>query len=98
MTVDPRDVQRSYDRLAAEYASHIYGELAHKPFDRKMLDWLLEKVNGSGSTCDLGCGPGHVARYLRDHDADVIGIDLSPEMISTAQRLNPDIPFQAGNM
>ncbi len=34
------DVDRSYDRVAAEYAHRIYGELEHKPLDRQLL-WLI---------------------------------------------------------
>ena len=92
------DLQNSYDRVAEEYARQFSNELDHKPFDRKMLDWLTEKVNGRGVICDMGCGPGQIARYLRGRGALACGIDLSPEMVSQARRLNPDIPFQQGNM
>ena len=92
------DTRSSYDRLAMEYANRIYAELQHKPFDCKMLDWLIEKVDGVGSLCDIGSGPGQIARYLRDHGAEVSGVDLSPEMVNTAQKLNPDISFQTGDM
>jgi len=51
-----------------------------------------------GRVCDLGCGPGHIARYLRDRGVDACGIDLSSEMVRCAQRLNSDIPFEVGNM
>src|SRR5579885_561832 len=90
------DIQDSYDRVAKVYADHIYGELKDKPFDRKMLDWLIERVNGT--VCDMGCGPGQVARYLHDHEATSCGIDLSQEMVNQARLLNPDIEFQQGNM
>ena len=46
----------------------------------------------------MGCGPGHVARYLRDAGASVFGLDLSPGMLEQARKLNPDIPFREGNM
>jgi SAM-dependent methyltransferase len=46
----------------------------------------------------LGCGPGQVARFLRDAGADVFGIDLSPQMIAQARALNPEIDFRQGNM
>lgn len=91
-------LQASYDRLAKTYADKIYGELAHKPFDRLMLDWLIEKVDGKGTICDLGCGPGQVARYLRDRGVQTCGIDLSAGMVEQARTLNPDIPFQQGDM
>ena len=48
----------SYTQVAEEYAKRLYHELAQKPFDRKMLDWLIEKVGGLGTICDMGCGPG----------------------------------------
>jgi SAM-dependent methyltransferase len=43
--------------------------------------------------CDVGCGPGQVARYLHDRGVRVRGIDLSPAMIERARRLNADIDF-----
>ncbi len=46
----------------------------------------------------MGCGPGHVARYLHEQGAHVLGIDLSPGMIEQARQLNPDIEFRVGNM
>ena len=59
------DVQESYDKVARAYAEHFRDELVHKPFDRKMLDWLVEKVGQLGSICDLGCGPGHITLSTR---------------------------------
>src|SRR5882724_8784950 len=92
------ELRNSYDRVAEDYAREFSDELLHKPFDRKMLDWLAEKVGGLGMICDLGCGPGQVARYLHDRGARVCGIDLSPEMVRQAQRLYSEIPFQQGDM
>ncbi len=49
--------------------------------------------------CDIGCGPGHIARYLRNSGGiDAFGLDLSPRMVEQARELNPDIRFQVGNM
>lgn len=87
-----------YDPVAGEYARQFQDEMDQKPFDRKMLDWLIEKVSGIGPICDLGCGPGQIARYLHRQGAATCGIDLSQEMVNHAQRLNPEIPFQQGNM
>src|SRR5262245_52451371 len=92
------ELQSDYDPVAEDYAREFRDEMSKKPFDRKMLDWLAEKVNGLGTICDLGCGVGQVAGYLHSRGASVCGIDLSSEMIKQAQRLNPDITFQQGNM
>ena len=48
--------------------------------------------------CDMGCGPGHVARYLHERGVPVCGVDLSPELVKLARRLTPDIPFEQGDM
>ncbi|MDB5505608.1 MAG: Methylase involved in ubiquinone/menaquinone biosynthesis [Devosia sp.] len=97
MSLDPKIVGDSYDRVAADYAVKFAGEFQHKPFDRLMLDWLVARVP-SGTLCDLGCGPGQVAAYLHGQGAAVIGLDLSAAMISEARALNPEIPFAVADM
>lgn len=93
-----RNVEASYDRVAREYAEHFYGELQGKPLDRELLDRFAERLRNAGPVCDLGCGPGQAARYLRDRGVEMHGIDLSPGMVAEARRLSPDIPFSQGNM
>jgi len=92
------DLQTSYDRVAAEYVQRIYHELDHKPLDRQLLDRFAAGVQSLGPACDLGCGPGHVARYLHERGVDVCGIDLSPGMVDQARQLNPGIEFRQGDM
>lgn len=92
------DVQSSYDKVADEYARHIYDELQHKPLDCSLLDRFADSVRNAGIVCDLGCGPGHIARYLRGRGARVCGMDLSQGMIEQARRLNPEIDFNPGDM
>src|SRR5215470_8946258 len=93
-----RSIRESYDRVAEAYAHHYYRELEHKPVDRELLNRFAGKVAQVGDVCDLGCGPGHIARYLRDAGTTVFGMDLSPQMIAQARRLNPEIPFREGDM
>jgi SAM-dependent methyltransferase len=92
------EVQTSYDCVADEYARHIYDELRHKPLDRQLLDKFADNVRGTGLACDLGCGPGQVARYLDERGVAVRGVDLSPGMIERARQLNPGIEFHQGDM
>ena len=94
----PDDVGKNYDAIAAEYVRNIYDELKDKPLDRALLDRFASAVRETGLVCDIGTGPGHVARYLQERGVQVCGIDLSTEMITQARRLNPGIEFQQGDM
>lgn len=92
------NVRESYDAAARVYTEHVTSELAQKPLDRHLLNRFAEEVRGRGVVADLGCGPGHVAGYLRDRGADVLGIDLSPGMVRCASELNPGIDFRVGDL
>ena len=93
-----QDTQASYDRVAAEYADRFKDEMDDKPFDRDCLDRLAREVGDLGPICDLGCGPGQIARYLHRQGVTTLGVDLSPKMVTEAQRLNPEIHFHQGDM
>jgi ubiquinone/menaquinone biosynthesis C-methylase UbiE len=93
-----RGYQTSYDLVADEYVRRIFGELQHKPLDRQLLDRFAASVRDMGPVCDLGCGPGHVARYLHERGVQVCGVDLSSAMVEQARRLIPAVEFHQGNM
>jgi SAM-dependent methyltransferase len=89
--------RESYDRIAGAYADALFNELDGKPLDRELLRDLVARVtaNGEGPICDLGCGPGQIARFMADAGApNVCGVDLSPGMIELARERSPDLDFQ----
>ena len=98
MREDASRTRESYDELAATYTERIFSELAGKPLDRHLLNRFAEDVRGHGLVADLGCGPGHVARYLHDQGVRMLGIDLSTRMIDSARQRSPDIEFRVGDM
>ena len=59
------NTQKSYDDVAEEYVERIFNELEHKPFDRQLLGRFAAETKSEGLVCDMGCGPGQVARRLR---------------------------------
>lgn len=93
-----QNTQASYDAVAPDYAEKFKDEMNDKPFDRDCLDRLACEVGNLDPICDMGCGPGQIARYLYRQGVDTLGVDLSPQMIAEAQRLNPEIQFHQGNM
>ena len=98
MTEDPSRIRASYDEIAATYTERIFTELAGKPLDRHLLNRFAEDVRGRGLVADLGCGPGHVARYLHEQGVRMLGVDLSPRMIDSARTRSPEIEFRVGDM
>ena len=90
-----RNTQESYDRVAAEYSQRIGDELDHKPLERQLLDRFAAGV--TGRVCDLGCGPGHIAAYLReqgiltDSKSDELEARVLAE-VDAAQKIAEDAP------
>ena len=91
-------VRNDYDRIAPEYARRLFHELENKPKDCELLLRFAAEVHDQGEVCDMGCGPGHVARFLANAGVPVSGLDLSPEMLVHARRLNPNLQFREGNL
>jgi SAM-dependent methyltransferase len=52
--------------------------------DRQLLDELA--LAARSPIVDVGCGPGQVGAYLKQHDRAVLGADISKEMASLAAR------------
>lgn len=92
------DSQASYDAVAEEYVRRIAGELEYKPLDRELLDRFAARVRDSGPICDMGCGPGHVSRFLHERGLNTCGYDLSLKMVEAARRLNPGMQFRQADM
>ena len=94
------DTESSYDGVADGYADLVRGAVAAHPWLRAALGLFADAVAeaGGGSVADVGCGPGHVTRYLSDLGVDAFGIDLSSAMIDLARREHPGLRFEVGSM
>jgi SAM-dependent methyltransferase len=74
-----QDLARVYNNyLAASFAALIGPQL---------LEFYASTPIGQVNrlVLDIGCGTGHLARYLLDHRCQVMGIDLSPHMLRHAR-------------
>ncbi len=49
---------------------------------------------------DIGCGPGNSTEVLRGRypEAEIVGIDSSPDMISAARKRLPDVAFEVAEI
>ena len=77
------ELRASYDTVARPYELRFLDELDTKPRDRA----LLEAFAGSSTdpVVEIGCGPGHIGAFVRQHGRRVVGLDLSPEMVRLAR-------------
>lgn len=90
-------VQAVYDAVARAYHDQLGDELAGKPLDRAVLHAFTE-LAGAGTIADVGCGPGHITRFLAARHSRVMGVDISPGMISVAREHAPSLAFAVGSM
>src|SRR5260221_14284086 len=97
-------VRSSYDAVADKYEALFLGELQDKPRDRELLTAFADSVNDP--IVDVGCGPGQIGLYVRQHGRRVFGLDLSTQMSRLASgRLDGalasdmrQLPFASGTL
>jgi SAM-dependent methyltransferase len=91
-------IRANYDQLAEQYAVHLFDELHQKPFDRELLTRFADQTRTRGRVCEIGCGPGHVTRFLNHLRVSVFGVDISPAMVAEARQRNPELEFAEADM
>lgn len=96
---DQHHVIDCYNKTAKIYADKFMDELSHKKLDRMLLKSFAAENKQAGKWIDLGCGPGQTTKFLSECGiTELIGTDLSPEMIATAKRINPQLTFETADM
>jgi SAM-dependent methyltransferase len=90
-------VRAGYDAVAPTYAEQFCDELDQKPLERGLLAAFCD-LSPPGVIADIGCGPGHITRFLAARRDNVIGLDLSPAMIMVARQRNSGPAFAVGSM
>lgn len=90
----------SYDRTAAVYVERFHHHLDNKPVDLAVVSAFAGLIlkGQAGRVIDVGCGTGATTALLNGWDVDVSGVDLSPNMVAQARRLNPGLQFSVGSM
>jgi predicted TPR repeat methyltransferase len=93
LTKCPEDyVVGLYSTFAATFDDLLVGKLAYKTPDhlRQLLDQTVCNDAGpkwrAAQAADLGCGTGLSGLAFRDCVTELVGVDLSPEMIALARR------------
>jgi SAM-dependent methyltransferase len=78
--------------MAADYVAHVEANPFTALYEAPGLRALLPPVAGR-RVLDAGCGGGRTAAWLVEQGADVVGIDVSPELLRLARERLPDASF-----
>lgn len=79
--------KEAHDAIAEKYYELYKDDVSDlKYFDLFLSDCGLKIL-------DLGCGMGHYSNYMYNKGFEVIGIDISENMLEIAKRNNHDIDF-----
>ncbi len=74
----------AYTGFAAVYDT-LMDNVPYEEWSRYLIGLLKEYGVDGGLVCELGCGTGSITRRLRDAGYDMIGIDLSEDMLDIAR-------------
>jgi SAM-dependent methyltransferase len=89
--VDPRSGYRSWSQSYDEPGNPIIA--VEEPVVRSLVDGIAP-----GRALDAACGTGRHARYLADRGHEVLGIDLTPEMLAQASANVPAATFAQADL
>jgi len=92
--MNPTAIQEDFDEIA-----RLSAQYGHR--NDRYENFLVSQVPGQAETIlDVGCGLGHLAAKLAAPNRAVMGVDLSPEMIAQARKLEDAagrLEFRCGN-
>lgn len=96
---EQKNIIDCYDKTARNYAGKFINELNKKHFDRILLKSFASENSDKGKIIDLGCGPGQTTKYLSHCGlTDLVGVDISPEMVKIAKAINPQLNFDTADI
>ena len=82
-------------RRSARYYDAYYGQILNYPKQCDLLERLFERqgLKGRLSILDIACGTGTHCLELAGRGHEVVGVDMSPEMIEEARRKASSSPI-----
>ena len=98
MGQDVKKIENQYDSIAKEYAEAFSGEHEKKPKDQEILRRFAQEMGNNRPVWDFGCGPGQTAKYLKNLDIEISGLDLSEKVLEQARAIHPEICFRKGDI
>lgn len=76
----------SYSALGSWF-EYLNCDCDYPTWSQYLID-LLKKYGAGTLGADVGCGNGYFTRAFKKQGYDVVGVDLSPEMLTTAREIS----------
>ncbi len=65
---------------------------------KEIIKWIFDSSEIEGKrVLDLGCGGGHHDFYFKER-FNIVGVDISQSMLQLAQKLNPEVEYEQGDI
>ncbi len=87
-----------YDEEFVDLYEIIYRDYSDIDYDLKIIYSKCFNNNNNINIMVAGCGVGKMCKKIKEKYDNVIGVDISENMLSKAQMLNPSIKFIRGNL
>lgn len=85
------DRGKIYDERFRQNRTFFYWHYYEKPLLKKLFAEISRENNFS--VLDFACGTGRITRILKEYFEKVVGVDVSPDMLSQARIALPDVHF-----
>lgn len=89
--------RETYDAMAADYAAHYENNPYTALYERPAVQAMVPPVAGR-RVLDAGCGTGRASLWLAERGAEVVGVDISPEMLRVARTDVPSASFVVADL
>lgn len=84
--------------LSADVYDTIYGDmLDYDTLSARLVELVDQRAPYAATLLEVACGTGLYLEHLNDR-YDVVGVDLSEEMLAVARGRLPDVSFHAADM
>lgn len=76
------ETRKAYDYIAKKFDEAFCKTIYFK----EQLDKFIKQLKPNSKIIDIGCGTGHVVKYLAEQGFTVLGIDFSKKMLKIAKQ------------
>lgn len=90
---EAKEALQFYNKHAKIYAEHTSEKLM-----QFQLNHFISLLPKKAKVLDLGCGAGRDSQYFKEDGFEVVGIDISDNMLKEAKVRAPDVTFKKMDM